>query len=46
MKEAADQKETHNLEIQRRKPKKNGSFDKVIKASLNKLTWYIKLSLL
>ena len=28
MKETADQKETHNLEIQRRK--KNGSSDKVI----------------
>ena len=45
MKEAADQKEAHNLEIQKRK-QKNGSSDQVIKASLNKLTWHIKLSLL
>ena len=46
MKEAADQKEVHNLEIQKKKTKKNGSSDQVIKASLNKLIWQIKSSLL
>ena len=45
MKEAADQKDAHNLEIQKRK-QKNGSSNQVIKASLNKLIWQIKSSLL